>query len=97
MKRLLVAVLFLALPVNAQPANKPWGECVADQIRTRDLADSANWNGAIIAARCKNLFHGEPGADVEALIKILKDYQETGKEPFTIGPSESLPPIDKKM
>ena len=97
MKRLLVAVLLLASPVNAQPANKPWGECVADQLRTRDLADSANWNGAIIAARCKNLFHGTPGDDVEALIKMLKNYQETGQEPFIVGPSQTLPPIDKKM
>tara|TARA_R110000868_G_scaffold411706_1_gene707815 strand:- start:32456 stop:32749 length:294 start_codon:yes stop_codon:yes gene_type:complete len=97
MKRLLVAALLLAMPAHAQPANKQWGECVADQLRTRDLADSANWNGAIIAARCKTLFHGTPGADVETLVKILKDYQETGTEPFTVGPSESLPPIDKKM
>ncbi len=97
MKRLLVAMLLVATSVYAQPENKQWAECAANQLRTRDLADSANWNGAIIAARCKDLFHGEPGADVEVLVKILKNYQETGAEPFIIGPSQPLPPVDKKM
>jgi len=98
MKRLLVAALLLALPAYAQPENKQWGECVADQLRTRDLSDgSAAWVGVAISVKCKNLYHGEPGTDAEMLVKILEKYQAAGKEPFTIGPSESLPPIDKKM
>ena len=98
MKRLLVAALLLAFPAYAQPENKQWGECVAEQLKTRDLTDgSPAWVGVSISVQCKHLFRGEPGVDAEVLVKIIEKHRAGGKEPFAIGPSQSLPPIDKKM
>lgn len=99
MKRLLVAIaVLLATPALAQQSNKAWGECVANQLRTKDLTDgSPAWVGVGISSVCKDLYQGVPGTDAEALVKMLEKYRATGTEPFTIGPSQSLPPVDKKM
>lgn len=100
MKRLLVAMMLLAGPVQAQPANKAWGECVAAELRARELlTGSVGWISVNIAAACKSRYRGDPDTDVDVIVKIVEGFraQDAGNVPFTIGPSSPLPPGDKKM
>lgn len=100
MKRLLFVLLVVAGPVQAQPANKAWGECVAKELRGRDLlSGSVGWVAVNIAAACKASFRGDPDTDVDAIVKILEGFRAQGvdRAPFTIEPVGPLPPVDKKL
>lgn len=67
---LLVALIMIAAPVQAQP---DWRQCLVDKLTPEEALTGSVATGAVaVAVRCRPLYSGKPGGDVDEAVALIE-------------------------